>query len=256
MQVYAITNQKGGVAKTTSVVNLGAVLALMGKRVLLIDLDPQAHLTDGLGIKWDQLEQTVFDVLDGTAKISDVVQTHYIPVGTQTVPLYVLPSSLKLAGADLKFSMVFGREQLLRQHFQALTDFDYVLIDCPPSLGILTVNALVAAHKILIPVEPEYYAKRGITQTLEAFKEVRKLNPSLNLGGAFITKYDVRRGIHKQSEEELRQFFGTMLFKSIIRVDTSLSESPQAGMTIFGFAPLSRGAQDYKSLAFEVFDLA
>ena len=251
MIIYAITNQKGGVAKTTSVANFAAFLAIQGKRVLLLDLDPQAHLTDGLGFKWDTLTLTAFNVLDGTTSMEEAILER--PLANTKHSFWLLPSSLALSGAEIKLSMLFGREWLLKRALERSEDFDVVLIDCPPSLGLLTVNALVAADKILIPVEPEYYAKKGIVQTLDAFKEVKKLNTDLALGGAFITKYDMRRKIHKESEQEIRAFFGTYLFKQTIRVDTVLSEAPQQGKTILEYAPQSRGATDYRQLTAEIF---
>lgn len=251
MRVIAITNQKGGVAKTTSVANFGAYLSAAGKKVLLIDLDPQAHLTDGLGVKWDDLEKTAYNVLDGTASIQEAILPRNLK-GTQET-LWLLPASLALSGAEIKLSMLFGREQLLKNALANVHNFDFVLIDCPPSLGLLTVNALVAADSILIPVEPEYYAKKGILQTLEAFKEIRKLNPGLKLGGAFITKYDVRRSIHKQSEQDIRGFFSQYVFQKVIRVDTVLSEAPQHGQTILEYQPQARGALDYQALTNEIF---
>lgn len=250
MKIIAVTNQKGGVAKTTSVANLGAALAHRGKKVLLIDLDPQAHLTDGLGVKWDSLAKTVYQVLDGTATIQETMIRRALKNSTQEFSL--LPSSLVLSGAEIKLSMIFGREQLLRNALNTLKDFDVVLIDCPPSLGLLTVNALVASTHILIPVEAEYYAKKGIVQTLEAFKEIKKLNPDLKLAGAFITKFDKRRNIHRESEQEIRDFFGEYVLQNMIRVDTVLSEAPQQGLTALEYAPSSRGVTDYELLIDEI----
>ena len=248
--ILSITNQKGGVAKTTSVANIGAALALQGNQVLLIDLDPQAHLTDGLGIKWNTLERTIYHVLEGTEAIENVI--HERPLVGASNPLQVLPASLALTGSEIKLSMTYGREFLLRNALEEYAVPDYVIIDCPPSLGLLTVNALVASNGFCIPVEPEYYAKKGIEQTLRAFQAVRKLNAQLEIAGAFITKFDVRRLIHTESLKEVKDYFGELLFETIVRIDTNLSEAPQLGQTIFEYSPNTRGAGDYFNLTTEI----
>ena len=281
--VVAVTNQKGGVGKTTSAANLAAGLTLLNKDVLLVDLDPQANLTNGLGLRRtedDEERDSVFELLlDDDVEVEDVVVRRPLQVkgnlpsslnplqsgrydgahtaereGSGNLGFDVAPSDLKLSGAEIKLASAFGRERLLSEKLTAAVGkaYDYCLIDCPPSLGLLTVNAFVAAERVIIPVQTEYYALDGVNQIYEAVRTVRKLNRNLDVGGAFATMFDKRRGIHQEARESLASFFEDRFFDAVIRIDTKLSEAPSHGLTIFEHAASSRGAEDYADLAVEI----
>jgi len=242
----AVINQKGGVGKTTTAVSLAAQLASEDTPVLLVDLDPQGNATSGLGISKDQLRTTTYDVLFGRATLDQAVQ----PTGREG--LYILPSNPQLAAAEVELVNQPNREFALQQALQTGV-FSYVLIDCPPALGLLTINSLVAAHSLLIPVQSEYYALEGLGQLLETVQMVRKgINPSLDLLGVVLTMYDKRTSLSEQVMAEIKAHFGDKLFKTVIPRNVRLAESPSFGKTIFEHDRWSKGARAYKQLSKEV----
>jgi chromosome partitioning protein len=230
--IIAILNQKGGVGKTTTTVNLAAYLSRGGKSVLVCDIDPQGNATSGLGVDKSKLDATLYDVLFSG--------------------LFLLPSNAELAGAEVELVGAEQREHKLRQILSKL-DFDYVLIDCPPSLGLLTVNALTAADDVLIPVQAEYYALEGLSQLLSVITHVRQaLNPSLNILGVVVTLYDSRNSLSEQVKDELHRYFGDKVFKTFIPRNVRLAEAPSFGRTIVEHDKWSKGARAYKALAKEL----
>ena len=249
-KIIALTNQKGGVGKTTSTANLGAALARKGKKVLVIDLDPQAHLTTSLGVKEYELEKTIYEVFKGTVTINEAL----IDLGRPGSKLWLLPASLTFSVADSEFAGEAGREYLLKEAFQDLDqDFDYALIDCPPSLGLLTINGFTAADEVYIPLQTEYLAMHGMTQLLQVYNVVKKrVNPNLQITGIIGTMYDNRKKLNREVIEKIREHFGTHLFNTMIRTNISLAEAPSFGQDIFTYKPDSAGAEDYAALADEV----
>lgn len=244
--IIAVINQKGGVGKTTTAVSLAAQLASQDSPVLLVDLDPQGNATSGLGLPKDQLSPTSYDVLFGRSTLDQAVQP------TNRDGLFILPANANLAAAEVELVGRDNREFVLRQAMQIGT-FPYIIIDCPPALGLLTVNALVAAHSILIPVQSEYYALEGLGQLLSTIQRVRQgLNPSLDLLGVLLTMYDKRTSLSEQVMHELHEHFGDKLFKTVIPRNVRLAEAPSFGKTIFEHDRWSKGARSYKQLAKEV----
>ncbi len=251
MQVISIINQKGGVGKTTSVSNLGAALAQSGKRVLLMDLDPQAHLS----ISFDRMpppgDPSVYSMLGGNHTLADVAQPTQIP------NLWVAPTNLDLTGAETEFAAEIGRETLLRdalEHFRKKKPTpDVVLLDCPPSLGLLSLNALVASNYVLIPVQAEFFALQGMAQLLDVLERVkRRLNPSLDLIGVLVGLYSKQRNLSREVVEELREHFGELLISTLVRTNVRLAEAPSHGKTIFDYAPQCPGAEDFAAVAAEL----
>jgi chromosome partitioning protein len=243
--IIAVLNQKGGVGKTTTAINLADYLAKSGHSVLLADLDPQGNSTSGLGLDKQNLNSTLYDVLFSRADINQTVQK----INSK---LDILPANANLAGAEVEMVTAANRELMLRG---ALADlhYDYVLIDCPPSLGLLTVNALAAAHSVLIPVQAEYYALEGLSQLLNVVQQVRQaLNPSLDILGVLITLYDSRNSLSEQVKKELQSYFGAKLFNTVVPRNVRLAEAPSFGKTIAEHDKWSKGARAYKSLAREV----
>ena len=248
-RVIAIANQKGGVGKTTTTVNLGAALAELGQRVLLIDLDPQANASTGLGINPRAIEKSMYDVLLGDTPLEDTLEP-----AADVEGLFVAPSSLDLAGAEIELVPGFNRERRLIEALAPIVDdYDFVFIDCPPSLGLLTINALVAATEVLVPIQCEYYALEGVGQLVRNVELVRKsLNHDLEISTIVLVMYDARTKLAGQVVDEVRNHFGNKVCKIVIPRVVRLSEAPSYGQPITVFDPENRGAQAYRDLANEV----
>lgn len=245
MKIIALANQKGGVGKTTSTINIGAGLSKSGKNVLLVDLDPQAHLTYSLGISAHELDNTIYQLLKGESNLSDTL--------IERNGLYVLPSTLDLSGADVELSNIAGREYILREILSELTDLDYILLDCPPSLGLLTLNALTTALEIYIPLQTEYLALSGLSKLLQTIEIVQnRLNENLRVTGIIATRFDSRKRLNNEVVDKIKVHFGNSVFQTMIRDNISLAEAPSFGKTIFEYKPNSYGAADYLSLCNEI----
>lgn len=247
-RVLAIANQKGGVGKTTTAVNLGATLAELGFRVLVVDLDPQGNATTGLGIDPRGLESSIYDVLMKDVPLEDCIEA------TSVRNLFLAPASLDLAGAEIELVPVFSREMRLKQALaDVLDDYDYVMIDCPPSLGLLTINALAAASEVLIPIQCEYYALEGLGQLLRNVRLVQKnLNPSLEVSTIVLVMFDARTKLADQVASEVREHFGDKVCRAVVPRTVRLSEAPSFGQPITVYDPMSRGAIAYREIAKEV----
>jgi chromosome partitioning protein len=247
-RVLAIANQKGGVGKTTTAVNLGAALAELGYRVLVVDLDPQGNATTGLGVNARHLDASIYDVILHDVPLEDCIEP------TSLRNLFVAPATIDLAGAEIELVPAFSRELRLKRALDTvLPDFDFVLIDCPPSLGLLTINGLAAATEVAVPIQCEYYALEGLSQLLRNVERVRaNLNPKLDMSTIILTMYDARTRLAEQVVDEVRQHFGDRVCRSVVPRTVRLSEAPSFGQPIILFDSSSRGAIAYRELAKEV----
>jgi len=245
-KIISVANQKGGVGKTTTTVTLCAILAKKGKKVLLIDADPQGNATSGVGVT-KEIELSIYDVLVGDTTAEETIQT------TSIKNLKVCPSNINLAGAEVELVSMMSREQRLKEKLDEIKDnFDFIIIDCPPSLGLITLNAFTASDSILIPVQCEYYALEGLGQLLNTVNLVKKhLNKSLEIEGALLTMYDARTNLSNQVVKEVKKYFDEKVYKTVIPRNVRLSEAPSYGMPITLFDPHSKGAKSYEKFAKE-----
>ncbi len=247
-KIIPIVNQKGGVAKTTTAVNLAAVLSFSDKKVLLIDMDPQGNASSGLGVDPDELEYSVYDVLINNRRIEDTI------VKSDYKNLVILPSNIQLAGAEIELVSMENREYYLKEALKEIDGFfDYVIIDCPPSLGLLTLNALVAADSVIIPIQCEYYALEGVSKLISTIELVKdNLNQDLEIEGVLMTMFDGRTNLSVQVVDEVKKHFGNKLFNAIVPRNVRISESPSYGKPVVVYSPASKGAEMYFQLGEEV----
>ncbi len=245
--IVAIANQKGGVGKSTTAINLGAGLAFQGERVLLVDLDPQGNTTSGLGIDRSAIEYSTYDLLVEDVAVDDVIEPSSVR------DLFVVPATIELAGAEIELVSMFSREARLGKALEPIAeDYDFILVDCPPSLGLLTVNGLAAADEVLIPIQCEYYALEGVSQLMKNIQLVqRSLNPQLNIEGVLLTMYDGRTTLAADVVAQVREHFGDTTYRTVIPRTVRLSEAPSYGEPIEAYDPMSRGAIAYRELARE-----
>ncbi|CAI2565456.1 ParA family protein [Lactobacillus kunkeei] len=246
--VISLANQKGGVGKTTTSVNLGADLATMGKKVLLIDADAQGNATSGVGIQKSDIQKDIYDILVNEEPISEAI------IPSKHGGLDIVPATIQLSGADIELTPQMARETRLLNALKSVSDqYDYVLVDCPPSLGLITVNAFTASDSILIPVQTEYYALEGLSQLLNTVQLVKKhFNPDLDVEGVLLTMYDSRTKLGQQVNDEVRKYFGDKVYDTIITRNVRLSEAPSYGLPIIDYDPNSKGSELYMQFAKEV----
>lgn len=246
--IISIVNQKGGVGKTTTTVNLCAYIAKKRKKVLMIDLDPQGNATSGFGIDKGTLENTIYDVLVNETPMKDAI------VKSSAKNVDVCPTNINLAGAEIELVSVMSREQILKNAISEVSDeYDYIFIDCPPSLGILTINALTASNGVIVPIQGEYYALEGLTQLIDTVNLIKKkLNPKIGITGVILTMFDKRNTLTRQVKEEVIKYFGDKVFKTEIPRNVKLAEAPSHGLAICDYDPASKGAKSYEMLATEL----
>ena len=249
-KIISVANQKGGVGKTTTTVNLSTILAKKGKRVLLIDADPQGNATSGIGMD-KEVEFSTYDLLVGEASVVDIIKK------TEIKNLYICPSNINLAGAEVQLVSMMSREQRMKEKLDPIKGkFDYIFIDCPPSLGLTTLNAFTASDSVLIPVQCEYYALEGLGQLINTIELVKKhLNKSLYIEGALLTMYDIRTNLSNQVVKEVKKYFNNKVYKTVIPRNVRVSEAPSYGLPITIYDPHSKGARSYEKLAKEFLKL-
>lgn len=250
-KVISVANQKGGVGKTTTTVNLSAILAKRGKRILLIDADPQGNATSGIGMDKD-VEFSTYDLLISEQPAVDIIKK------TEVKNLYICPSNMNLAGAEVQLVSMMSREQRLKEKLDPIKDkFDYIFIDCPPSLGLITLNAFTASNSVLIPVQCEYYALEGLGQLINTVELVKKhLNKGLYIEGALLTMYDIRTNLSNQVVKEVKRYFNNKVYKTVIPRNVRVSEAPSYGLPITIYDPHSKGAKSYEKLGKEFLKLS
>ncbi|MGI6212159.1 MAG: ParA family protein [Anaerovoracaceae bacterium] len=247
-KAIAIFNQKGGVGKTTTNINLGASLAMLGKKVLMIDMDPQGNTTSGIGVSKNDLSDTVYQML-----IEDGYDSRRAVLHTGTQNLDLIPANVDLAGAEIELVNIEGRESRLRKSLDVIRSYyDYIFIDCPPSLGLLTINALAAVESVLIPIQCEFYALEGVSQLVGTIKLVqKKLNPDLKIEGVVLSMFDGRTNLSLQVVQEVKNYFGAKVYSTVIPRNIRLAEAPSYGMPVVEYDPKSKGAQAYREFAKE-----
>ena len=249
-KIIAFANQKGGVGKTTSAINVASALGIAGKRTLLIDLDPQGNASSGVGVRKSTVKQTVYDLIIGRCQVIDVV------IKTEFKNLSVIPSGMDLAAAELELAEMENRQNRIKDAIHKIAaDYDYIIIDCPPSLGMMTINALTAANGIVIPMQCEYYSLEGLSQIMMTVKQVKRhYNPSLSLTGILITMYNGRLNLSIQVLEELKKHYADKLFSTPITRNVRLSEAPSYGEPIHYYDKYAKGAEDYSKIAAEIME--
>jgi chromosome partitioning protein len=247
-KIISVANQKGGVGKTATVVNLAAAMALSEKKTLIVDFDPQGNATSGVGVRKDDYKRSIYDFIINPVGLEEVVLSTDLPL------LKLIPADMELVGAEIELVPMVEREKVLRKSLEALvTDFDYIFLDCPPSLGLLTVNALTAAQGIIVPTQCEYYALEGLGSLLSTIQMVQKeLNPLLRVEGILLTMFDGRNNLSSQVEKEVRSHLNDLVFKTVIPRNVRISESPSHGLPVLLYDPHCRGAQSYMELAQEL----